>query len=96
MSAALFTPLAVHRKGRSPKARCRPHDLPLKLYRKGLLNAINIIIYTIAREGPRRNQFTGPIRPKTPPKVSHDTHEASLPSAKRRKPNKYYEYYDTP
>jgi len=50
----------------------------------------------MARTGPRRNRFTGPTRPATPPGKSHNDHEAELPPAKRRKLNPTFQQYETP
>jgi len=50
----------------------------------------------MARTGPRCNQWTGPVRPITPPNKSKNAHEAELTRSKQRKPNEHYWHYETP
>ena len=50
----------------------------------------------MARTGPRRNRITGPAVPSTPPNVSYNAYQDSLPPAKRRKINESYYQYETP
>ena len=50
----------------------------------------------MARTGPRRNQYTGPVQPVTLANRTYKKHEAFLLPAKRKKPNDCYYHYKTP